>query len=126
MSRIFNVVKKTLSNVFLFDVLIDRSSWPAFAWAGTWILIGTLVYHYVEQWSWLDSLYFCVVTLATVGYGDFTPSTPFAKIFTIFYILNGIGILLLFLNKVTDIRRERGVQVIQSRKAQSVQQENAE
>ena len=36
--------------------------------AGT-LLTGTLVYHLLEDWSWVDSLYFSVVTLTTVGYG---------------------------------------------------------
>jgi voltage-gated potassium channel Kch len=35
-----------------------------------------------------------VVTLATVGYGDFVPTTPLGKIFTIFYILVGITIFI--------------------------------
>lgn len=110
MRGIINLVKTTLKNVLLLDVLADRSSWPAFAWAGLWILLGMLVYHYLEGWSWLDSLYFCVVTLATVGYGDITPNTPFAKIFTIFYILNGIGILLFFVDKVVEVRKTHGRQ----------------
>jgi hypothetical protein len=37
-------------------------------------------------------LYFCVVTLATVGYGDFAPRTSFGKVFTIVYILIGAGV----------------------------------
>lgn len=55
--------------------------------------IGAVFYHYVENLSWLDSIYFCVVTLATVGYGDITPQTDAGKIFTIFYILIGVGII---------------------------------
>lgn len=108
MRNLLNIIKTTIGRVLLLDVLSDRTSWPAFAWAGLWLLIGTLVYHYIEQWDWLDALYFCVVTLATVGYGDFTPDTPFGKIFTIFYILNGIGILLFFIDKVVDVRKARG------------------
>jgi len=108
MRNLITVIKTTLSRVLLLDVLSDRSSWPAFAWAGIWIVIGTLVYHYFEGWDWLDAVYFCVVTLATVGYGDFTPTTPFTKIFTIFYIINGIGILLFFVDKVMDVRKTRG------------------
>lgn len=108
MRNLIIIIKTTLSRVLLLDVLSDRSSWPAFAWAAIWILIGTLVYHYLEGWAWLDAVYFCVVTLATVGYGDFTPNTPLAKIFTILYIINGIGILLFFIDKVVDVRKARG------------------
>lgn len=62
--------------------------------------IGTVVYHYLEEWSWIDSIYFSVVTLTTIGYGDFTPKTDIGKIFTIGYIFLGIGIILSFINTV--------------------------
>ena len=29
--------------------------------------LGTLFYHNVEGWRWLDALYFCVVTLVTIA-----------------------------------------------------------
>lgn len=54
---------------------------------------GTLFYSLVEGWSPLDALYFSVVTLATIGYGDLTPTTDLAKGFTIFYVLIGIGLV---------------------------------
>jgi len=66
------------------------------------LALGTLFYHQVEGWSWLDSLYFCVVTLGTVGYGDLTPTTPQGKIFTIFYILIGIGLLVAFFSQLAQ------------------------
>ena len=53
---------------------------------------GAVFYHHVENWSWLDSIYFCVITLATVGYGDLVPTTNLGKVFTIFYVIIGIGI----------------------------------
>lgn len=59
----------------------------------TFIVVGTSFYHLVEGWRWLDSVYFCVMTLSTVGYGDFSPQTDSGKIFTIFYVLIGIGIV---------------------------------
>ncbi len=65
------------------------------------LLTGTTFYHFVEGWRWLDSLYFTVATLTTIGYGDFTPTTDLAKIFTILYVFVGIGTILGFINLVS-------------------------
>ena len=62
------------------------------------LTLGTILFHFVENWRWLDSLYFCVTTLTTVGYGDFSPQTDAGKIIFIFYILSGLGILITFVN----------------------------
>ncbi len=59
---------------------------------------GAVFYHIVEKLSWLDSFYFSVITLATVGYGDITPHTNLGKIFTMFYVIVGIGIIGTFAN----------------------------
>lgn len=64
------------------------------------LLMGTCVYHFAEGWTWIDSAYFSVITLSTIGYGDFSPQTTFGKIFTIFYIIIGIGIILSFINSI--------------------------
>ncbi len=62
--------------------------------------IGSTVYHYLEGWSWVDCIYFSVITLTTIGYGDFSPQTDAGKLFTIFYILVGLGMILSFINTV--------------------------
>ncbi len=62
------------------------------------IALGTTFYHFVEKLSWLDANYFSVVTLSTVGYGDITPHTDAGKIFTIFYIFTGVGIITSFIH----------------------------
>lgn len=64
------------------------------------LLVGATFYHRVEGWSWLNSFYFCVVTLATVGYGDLTPQTEFGRLFTIIYVLVGVSILALFIQTI--------------------------
>ena len=58
---------------------------------------GTLFYRSVEGFSWVDSIYFTVVTLTTVGYGDLSPDTTLGKVFTVFYLLLGVGVLVAFL-----------------------------
>ncbi|MCP3974147.1 MAG: two pore domain potassium channel family protein [bacterium] len=61
---------------------------------------GTIFYRFAEDWSWLDSLYFTVITLTTVGYGDFSPTRAGSKIFTIVLILLGIGLLVALIQQI--------------------------
>ena len=70
--------------------------------AGALVLTGTLFYWRFEDWSFIESLYFSIVTLTTVGYGDFSPTTPETQIFTIIYILTGFGVLVALLTSVAQ------------------------
>ena len=56
------------------------------------LLLGTVFYRYTEGWSWLDSYFFTVITISTVGYGKLVPATALGKLFTTFLIFAGIGI----------------------------------
>jgi voltage-gated potassium channel len=81
-----------------FDQKIDLSSLQIAAFSS---VVGVLVYGTVgsyvlrEQFgaleSWGDSVYFVLVTIATVGYGDITPVTAEAKWFSLTVILFGTG-----------------------------------
>lgn len=100
-------IYQPIKSLFLWDVVGDRASRPVLLWALTTLLIGTLAYHWLEGWSYLDALYFCVISLATIGYGDLTPTTPLAKGFTIVYVLNGIVILLALFDRIRAVRTQR-------------------
>jgi len=65
------------------------------------LIVGTAFYMLVEEWSLVDSVYFCAMSLATVGYGDLVPHTDVGKIFTTVYVLAGIGILVSFFTTLT-------------------------
>ena len=77
----------------LWHGLKDKDFRNLFLWLMSIIVLGSWFYMRVEGWTFLDSIYFSITTLATVGYGDFSPQTVAGKIFTIFYILIGIGML---------------------------------
>jgi voltage-gated potassium channel len=62
------------------------------------LVSGTTFFTLVEGWSVLDSLYFSVTTLTTVGFGDPAPATALGKIFTILYIFAGLGVIGGFIN----------------------------
>lgn len=77
----------------------------------TLIAVASLVYHWVEGWRMIDSVYFAVMTIATIGYGDYAPKTDIGKFFTIFYVLIGLGIFVAAATAVADTiindRRDR-------------------
>ncbi|MGE6257731.1 potassium channel family protein [Heyndrickxia sporothermodurans] len=66
------------------------------------LISGTIFYTKVEGLSVIDSLYFCFLTLSTIGHPSFEPQTNFGKIFTMIYILAGIG---LFIGLIARIGR---------------------
>ncbi len=70
--------------------------------AAALVLTGTLFYWRFEDWTVIESLYFSVVTLTTVGYGDLHPTTAGTQIFTILYILTGIGVFVALLASVAQ------------------------
>jgi voltage-gated potassium channel len=81
------------------------------------LLGGTVFYVLWEGWTVVDALYFCAMSLATVGYGDVVPETDVGKLFTVVYVLGGIGTLVVFFTSVTskvlalqaESRRARGL-----------------
>ena len=59
----------------------------------TIIAVSTVFFRWIEGWSWLDSYFFTVVTLTTVGYGTLVPATAVGKIATTVLIFVGLGIV---------------------------------
>ena len=64
------------------------------------LIVGMLYYNQVEDWGWVDSLYFSITTLTTVGYGDLSPTSDGSKLFTTAYIFIGLGVVLTFLQTI--------------------------
>ena len=69
------------------------------------IAVGTVGYVLIEGWTVLQAVYFCVVTLATVGFGDLHPTTELGQLFTIGYIVTGVGIIAAFISELAKHRR---------------------
>ncbi len=83
------------------------------------LLLGMVFYRIEEGWSWLDSLYFRVITLSTVGYGDLSPTTAASKLFTIVYIFLGISIFVSFASML--VKERRAIRAHRTEKHQSPQ-----
>jgi voltage-gated potassium channel len=57
------------------------------------VLVGSIVIGFNEDWSWLDALYWSVVTSTTVGYGDLKLTQESSRIFTTVYLLIGLSFI---------------------------------
>ncbi len=73
------------------------------------VVASTIFFHQVEGWSLLNSYYFTIITIATVGYGDFTPKTDVGKIGATVIIILGIGLFSAF---VTRLLKRRAIKTI--------------
>ncbi len=72
-----------------------------------YFIIGVCYYSTVEKWSVIDSIFFITVSVATVGYGHFVPSSDNARVFTAFFIVFG---LIIVMTAVDDFARKVAVQ----------------
>jgi voltage-gated potassium channel len=75
---------------------------PVLSAAFLLVLAGTLSYWALEDWHLVDALYFAVATLTTTSVADpeLVLEHRAAKVFTIFYLLIGIGVLVELLRRL--------------------------
>jgi hypothetical protein len=80
------------------------------------LLLGIVGSMALEGLSFVDALYFTVVTVATVGYGDIHPQTDAGKLLAVLLIVTGVGTFLgvfanaaelLLARRQEAVRRER-------------------
>lgn len=81
----------------LFHAFKEKNFRTLFILTVIMLLSGTMFYHGTENFSYIDALYFCVMTLTTVGGTGLVPATTFGKIFTMLYAFAGIGIIFGFI-----------------------------
>ncbi|XP_057961007.1 two-pore potassium channel 1-like isoform X2 [Malania oleifera] len=55
----------------------------------------------------LDALYFCIVTMTTVGYGDLVPNSTLSKLFACIFVFTGMALVGLILSKAADYLVEK-------------------
>jgi hypothetical protein len=72
------------------------------------ITVIAVTFKYIEDWSFIDSFYFAICMLTTLGYGDVVPNKDEGKIFFIFSSFFGTfclaKILNLYLNLMSEYR----------------------
>ena len=78
---VYNYSKKDRTGIYAALIIVLILSYGIL---GSMFIMGLDIY---------DSIYYTIITLATVGYGDIIPITPLQKIFSVTLALSGVGIL---------------------------------
>lgn len=72
-----------------------------------YLLLGALVFSNVEDWNYLDAVYWADVTLFTIGFGDYTLTTTLGRALLVPYALIGVISLGLVIGSVRSLFLER-------------------
>jgi voltage-gated potassium channel len=80
------------------------------------VVLGTAGFHYIEGWPWFDGFYMVITTLTTIGYGETHPLSQTGRVFNIFIILSGVGLVFLVIGSLTQALLEFELQNIFGRR----------
>jgi voltage-gated potassium channel len=74
------------------------------------VLIGGALFSLAEdKGSWIDGMWWAIVTLTTVGYGDYSPATVAGRWVAVFVMAGGIGSVAILTGLLADEIREARV-----------------
>jgi len=71
------------------------------------LIICGMFIGYFENWDTITTIYYCIVTMTTVGYGDITPKTQSMRLFAVVFIPLSVSVMANFLTTIGEIYMER-------------------
>lgn len=91
-----------------------------------YLALGVVIYWFnrhnftaTETHPIVDALYFCIVTMCTIGYGDITPNSTATKLFSILFVLVGFGFIDILLSGmvsyVLDLQESHMLRAVKGR-----------
>ncbi|GAA95008.1 uncharacterized protein L969DRAFT_51947 [Mixia osmundae IAM 14324] len=71
------------------------------------IAIQALIFSRIEHWTYLEGIYFSVVVMLTIGYGDFYPTHTATRILLFFFLIANIAALAQLVNGMVTFFKQR-------------------
>ena len=114
--RVFKLFRYTKSFTGLASVLASKKFefFTLFLFTAIVIFVSSVLIYVLEGsnpnsniHSFFSAVYWSVVTLSTVGFGDFTPVTKEGRFVTMFIIVSGVGVLSFFTSLIVSAFNER-------------------
>ena len=97
--------------------LLNNKIAVAFTLLAIILCVGTLGFHFVSEYSWIDALYMTVITISTVGFGEVEPFDTWDKLFTVFLIVVSVVAFAFSISVITEyIFRKSNPEEAQARK----------
>jgi len=100
----------------LYSLLKQERLFKVFAVACSIVLFGALALFFFDRYystrgigGLFDAIYWAIVTITTVGYGDIVPSSPLAKLAGLMIILSGPAVLSLVTASIASVLVERKI-----------------
>ncbi|ARM75188.1 ion channel [Acidianus manzaensis] len=85
-------------------------------------ILGNSGHNFNQPMNLINAIYFTIITLSTVGYGDIVPITPIAKIFIVALIIMGMGAFLTALSSISSDLATNNIQSL-SEKLEKIEEE---
>lgn len=67
-----------------------------------YMMLGALIFHFTDDWGYVDSFYFIYISMSTIGFGDLVPKDALHAMYAFMYLLFGLALTSMCINVVQE------------------------
>ncbi|KAI1295582.1 Potassium channel subfamily K member 10 [Halotydeus destructor] len=108
LDKIHRVRQRQMTPYGIRLIILKRGLFFFVPWFVVFLVTPALVFKYLEEWTFVESFYYCFVTLSTIGFGDFVAGqfdgeyVWLYKIVVVLWIIFGLAYLSMILNFISQ------------------------